>query len=60
MHRVVRELLVSKLLTYEFADYFTGKSFEELDALAGNFRFEECVKRDGLNEILTRDAGLGQ
>jgi hypothetical protein len=60
VHRVVRELLVSELLTYEFAEYFSGKSFEELDALAGSFRFEECVKREGLNEILMRDAGLGE
>lgn len=56
VHRVLRELLVSELLTYEFASYFKGKTFEELDALAAAFRFENCVKRDGLNEILRRDA----
>ncbi|KAK5168390.1 endo-1,4-beta-glucanase [Saxophila tyrrhenica] len=58
VHRVVRELLVSELLTYEFASYFEGKSMEELDALAGSFRFEECGRREGLNEILMKDAGL--
>ncbi|KAK6402227.1 endo-1,4-beta-glucanase, partial [Oleoguttula sp. CCFEE 5521] len=58
VHRVVRELLVSELLTYEFASYFEGKSFEELDELAASFKLENCLKRDGLNKILQEDAGL--
>ncbi|KAJ9630889.1 endo-1,4-beta-glucanase [Taxawa tesnikishii (nom. ined.)] len=58
VHRVLRELLVSELLSYEFASYFEGKSFEELDELAASFKLENCVKRDGLNEILRKDAGM--
>lgn len=58
VHRVLRELLVSEMLTWEFASYFEGKSFEELDELAASFRFENCVKRDGLNDILKKDAEI--
>lgn len=54
--RVVRENLVSELLTYEFASYFKGKSFQELDEIAASFKFENCLQRDGLNEILKLDA----
>ena len=37
----------------EWAEYFRGKTEEELDALAASFRFENCMKRDTLNSILT-------
>lgn len=58
VHRVVREMLVSELLTYEYASYFQGKSLEELDELAASFKLENCMKRDGLNAILQADAGM--
>lgn len=58
VHRVIRELLVSELLTYEYASYFKDKSLAELDELAASFKLENCVKRDGLNKILQADAGL--
>lgn len=48
-------MLVSELLTYEYAEYFRGKSSKELDALAASFKLENCVKREGLNEILKGD-----
>lgn len=54
--RNVRELAVSEILTYEFASYFKDKSFEELDEIAASFKLENCLQRDGLNEILKRDA----
>jgi hypothetical protein len=60
VNRVLRETLISELLTYEFASYFEGKSMDELDELAASFKFENCVKRDGLNEILKADAGISQ
>ncbi|KAK3626951.1 endo-1,4-beta-glucanase [Elasticomyces elasticus] len=60
VHRVVREMLVSELLTYEYASYFEGKSMEELDELAASFKFENCLKRDGLNKILQADAGINE
>lgn len=58
VNRVLRELLISELLTYEYASYFEDKSMEELDELAASFKFENCLKRDGLNDILKADAGL--
>ncbi|KAH7419233.1 glycoside hydrolase family 5 protein [Cadophora sp. MPI-SDFR-AT-0126] len=54
--RVVRECLLSEYLAYEMADYFKGKSFEELDELAASFKFENCVQRKDLNDILQKDA----
>ena len=40
----------------EFADLFRVMNEEELDSLARSFHFEECVQRDGLNEILREHA----
>jgi aryl-phospho-beta-D-glucosidase BglC (GH1 family) len=56
VERVVRECLMSEYLGKEFAELFAGKSFEEIDELAASFKFENCVKRDGLNEALRADA----
>lgn len=58
VHRVMRELLVSELLTYEYATYFEDKSLEELEELAASFKFENCLKRIGLNKILQEDTGI--
>jgi hypothetical protein len=57
IHRVLREMLFSEVLCWEYASYFEGKSFEELDELAASFKLENCVRRDGLNDILRADAG---
>lgn len=54
--RVVRECLLSEYLAHEMADYFKGKSLEELDELAASFKFENCVQRVELNDILQNDA----
>lgn len=56
--RVVRDMVMSELLTYEFASYFENKTLEELDELAASFKIENCLKRDGLNKILQDDAEL--
>jgi hypothetical protein len=56
VERVVRECLMSEYLGKEFAELFVGKSFEEIDELAASFKFENCIKRDGLNEALRADA----
>jgi len=57
-HRVLREMLVSQLMTFEYASYFEGKTFEELEDLAASFKLGNCQRRDGLNDILRDDAGL--
>lgn len=58
IHTKLRDILLSGILTREYACYFRGLSFEELDALAASFKLENCMERDGLNEILRADAGL--
>jgi hypothetical protein len=58
INRVLRELLVSEVLTHEYASYFEGKSHAELDDLAASFKLENCRKRDGLNQILRTNAGM--
>ncbi len=58
VHRVLREMLLSEIMTWEYASYFEGKSLQELDELAASFKLENCKRRDGLNEILQADAGI--
>jgi len=54
--RHTRELFLGELLASEYADYFEGKSMEELEELAASFKFENCMQRDALNEALLRDS----
>ncbi|KAI4844298.1 cellulase [Aureobasidium sp. EXF-8845] len=54
--RIVRECLLSDYLSLEFAELFKGKSEQELDELAASFKFENCVTRDLLTQILQADA----
>ncbi|CAM1501293.1 Fc.00g104550.m01.CDS01 [Cosmosporella sp. VM-42] len=50
--RVLRDILLSQYLAYEFAEYFKGLSFGELDELAASFKLENLVVREELVEIL--------
>jgi endoglucanase len=36
----------------EWADYFRGKSFEELDELVASWSFENCFGRERLSQII--------
>lgn len=56
--RLLRNILLSEELTPEYASYFQGLSFEELDALAASFKFENCTQREGLNKVLRDHAHL--
>ncbi|KAK3387831.1 glycoside hydrolase superfamily [Podospora didyma] len=58
IHRVLRETLFSEILCWEYASYFEGKTWEELDELAASFKLENCARRDELNDILRADAGV--
>lgn len=60
VERSVRECLLSEYLGWEMAELFEGKSMHDLDELAGSFKFENCVLREELNEILRKDAGRGE
>ncbi|KAG5336911.1 Endo-1,4-beta-xylanase 5 [Termitomyces sp. Mn162] len=56
--RLSRNILVSEFMIKEWADHFVGKTMEELDAIASSFKYENCLKREGLNHILTENAKL--
>ena len=56
VHRVLREMLFSEILCWEYASYFRDKTLEELDVLAASFKLENCIRREGLNSILKGDA----
>ncbi len=55
--RLARNILVTEFLVKEWADHFIGHdSEEELEKIAASFKYENCVKREGLNNILTENA----
>ncbi|THV02398.1 glycoside hydrolase [Dendrothele bispora CBS 962.96] len=53
--RLARNMLVAEFLVKEWAAHFVGKSEKELDEIAASFSFENCLKREKLNTILTAD-----
>jgi hypothetical protein len=54
--RDVFQTFLASSFAEEFAELFRGMDEGELDALARSFHFEECVQREGLNEILREHA----
>ncbi|KAG9004711.1 hypothetical protein FRB94_002553 [Tulasnella sp. JGI-2019a] len=50
--RLIRNILLSEELYPEYAAYFEGLSFEELDQMAASFKFENCIQRQGLNDAI--------
>jgi hypothetical protein len=54
--RLAREILVAEFLVKEWAEKFRGMDEKKLDEVARSFLFENCVKRDGLNKVLTDHA----
>ena len=56
--RLARNSLVAEFLVVQWAEHFTGKDEAELDAIAKSFLFENCLKREGLNKVLTENATL--
>ena len=54
--RLARNLLVAEFLVKEWAEHMKGMDEEQLDELAKSFLFENCMKREGLNTVLTEHA----
>jgi endoglucanase len=50
---MVRHILIAEALVPEYCNSFRGLSDEELIALAQSFRFENYIKRQRLEDILT-------
>jgi hypothetical protein len=58
--RAVWQTFLAGSFSDEFAELFRGLETDELDALAHSFHFDECVQREGLNQILRDHAKLRQ
>ncbi|KAI0364642.1 glycoside hydrolase [Pilatotrama ljubarskyi] len=56
--RLARCMLLSEFLVMEWAEHFRGMSEEQLDEIAQSFKFENCIKREGLNKVLREHARL--
>ena len=56
--RLARNILVSEFLVREWAEHFAGKSEAEIDEIAKSFAYANCLKREGLNKVLTDNASL--
>lgn len=54
--RITRTMCLAELMVKEWADLFKGMDEEQLEDLAKSFAFENCLKRDGLNDVLTAHA----
>jgi hypothetical protein len=54
--RLSRNILVAEYLVKEWAQYFVGLSEAEIDEVAASFKFENCLKREGLNKVLQASA----
>jgi hypothetical protein len=51
--RGIRGITMAEYMIPEWGEYFRGKSFEELDELAASWKYENCVQREKLNELLS-------
>lgn len=58
--RLSRCTLLGEFLVPEWANHFKGMDEAQLDELAQSFRFENCLKREGLNRVLQDHASQVQ
>lgn len=54
--RLINQIWMAGAVSDEFAELFRDFSFEQLEACAKSFAFEECVQREGLNQALEKHA----
>ena len=52
IQRAVFHTFLADSFSNEFARLFVGMAFEDLDALAHSFHFDECVRRTELEDVL--------
>ncbi|KPI45421.1 Endoglucanase C [Cyphellophora attinorum] len=60
VERVVLQMYLADSFAQEYAELFKDKSKEDLEELAKSFSLEQCLKRDGLNKIMSDHAALVQ
>lgn len=51
--RLIRTMCLAELMVKEWAGLFKGLDEAQLEELAKSFAFENCLKREGLNQVLT-------
>ncbi|CAM1509741.1 Fc.00g000760.m01.CDS01 [Cosmosporella sp. VM-42] len=56
--RGIRGITLAEYLIPEWADYFKGKTFEELGELAASWKCENCMQRSRLNGLLSTYAPM--
>ncbi|KAA1470951.1 glycoside hydrolase family 5 protein [Dentipellis sp. KUC8613] len=56
VNRLARATLIAEFLVREWAEYFRGMGENELEDMARSFRFKNCLKREGLNQVLREHA----
>jgi endoglucanase len=58
IHRLIRHILLSEAMVGDLADRFRGLSREDVDELADSFRFDRCLRRPRLGDLLQRFAPI--
>ncbi|KZV64520.1 glycoside hydrolase family 5 protein [Peniophora sp. CONT] len=56
VNRLARATLVAEYLVKEWAEHMRGMEKPQLEELARSFHFDNCLQRDGLNEVLRAHA----
>ncbi|KAJ3530069.1 hypothetical protein NMY22_g8729 [Coprinellus aureogranulatus] len=54
--RLIRTMCLAELMVKEWTGLFKGLDEAQLEELARSFAFENCLKREGLNDVLTAHA----
>lgn len=60
MTRLINQIYLSKCFSDEFAEQFREMSYDDLEACAKSFYFDECVQRQGLNKALEAHADVAE
>ncbi len=55
---LVRNILLAEPMLQEYGELFRGMNETEIDKMMRSFRFENCVQREGLADILAEYATL--
>jgi len=59
IHGLVRHILLAEPLLEDFARCFEGVSAAEAEAFADAFRFDRCVRREALLEVVRKAVAAG-
>ena len=60
LERATLQTFLSQALQMEFASLFKDFTMQQLDDAAKSFKFDHCLQRDGLNEIMSKHAEISK